>query len=90
MREKCCESSECGQPLCLHLFLTEPQSVHTGRNPVSVRNGPKPFTSELVSGTIRELILGKDLLNVTPGENLKEEASYSKELYQREITVHML
>ena len=46
---------------------------------------------ELVSGTIRELILGKHLLNVTPGENLlKEEASYSEELYQREITVHML
>lgn len=37
-----------------------------GRNPVSVRNGAcKPFARELVSGTVRELILGKDLW-ITP------------------------
>lgn len=47
-----------------------------GRSPVSVRNGPKPFTCELVSGTIREFILGKDLLNVTPGENLLNRGSF--------------
>ena len=47
-----------------------------GRNPLSVRNGPKPFTCELVSGTVRELILGKDLLNVTPGENLLNRGSF--------------
>ena len=47
-----------------------------GRNPLSVRNGPKPFARELVSGTVRELILGKDLLNVTPGENLLNRGSF--------------
>ena len=45
------------------------------KNPVSIRNGPKPYTYEPVSGTIRELILGKNLLNVTPGENLLNRGS---------------
>lgn len=62
-----------------------------GRNPVSVRNGPKPFACELVSGTVRELILGEDLLNVTPGENLLNRGSFvPEELYQRETSVRML
>ena len=46
-----------------------------GRNPVSIRNRWKPFTSGLGSGTIRELILEKDLLNVTSGENLLNRGS---------------
>ena len=43
MREKHCESSECGQPLCLHFFLTEPQSVHTGEKPCERKKWAKAF-----------------------------------------------
>lgn len=58
---------------------------------MSVRNGPKPFACELVSGTVRELILGEDLLNVTPGENLLNRGSFvPEELYQRETSVRIL
>ena len=53
----------------IHL-LQSPRVFILGRNPVSIRNGWKPFTSGLFSGTVRELILEKDLLNITSGENL--------------------
>ena len=61
-------------PLPIHL-LQSPRVFILGRNPVSIRNGWKPFTSGRFSSTVRELILEKDLLNITSGENLLNRGS---------------
>ena len=73
----------------IHL-LQSPRVFILGRNPVSIRNGWKPFTSGLFSGTVRELILEKDLLNITSGENLLNRESVLLWGIIPKRSVHML
>lgn len=66
--EKPHEYSECGQSFSLRSSFTKPRSIHSGEKPYERKRWGKAF-HKWTYCDIRELILGKDLSNVTPKEN---------------------
>ncbi|XP_035305074.1 zinc finger protein 805-like [Cricetulus griseus] len=85
--EKAYECRECGKTFSRRASLTQHQNMPRETAPVPGADEGRPFTNTHTSVTLRELLLGKDFLNVASEGNLlsrETDSLASDPLYQRE------